>query len=294
MHRSLTWLALLSHLIGCGSTNDATALPKDQSQEAKEPSAEFVPLGSGACPELADGYVTFSPSGIEPRRVRLWLDPAAANPGPLVFYWHGMGSKPEEATYGLGSGTVASILEKGGVVAAPEHDPAAGQFPWFLTTGAGREDDLLLADEVLACIAEGRGLDMRRIHSVGMSAGGLQTTQFSYRRSGYLASVVTYSGGKIGVPDDQDPSNPLSAMIFHGGAKDIVILKFMDTSLAFHDDLGAAGRFSFVCDHGLGHKIPLDARGAVGQFLFDHPFGTAPSPYVGGLPEGFPSYCMLD
>ncbi|MBM4358775.1 MAG: hypothetical protein FJ096_11790 [Deltaproteobacteria bacterium] len=280
-------------LVGC-SSSEAPSLEPDDRTLRTAPLAEFLPEASGTCPELEDGYVTFAPAGLPPRRVRLWFDPAVTTPGPLLFYWHGMGSKPEEATYGLGTDTLDALRAKGGIVAAPEHDPAAGQFPWFLTTGAGREDDLLVADEVLACVRAKRGVDLRRIHSVGMSAGGLQTTQFSYRRSGYVASVVTYSGGKVGFPSDQDPMNPFAAMIVHGGPKDIVILKFMDTSLAYHADLTETGRFSFVCGHTLGHKIPMDARASVGVFLDAHPFGTSPSPYASGLPAGFPAYCALD
>ena len=42
-----------------------------------------------------------------------------------------------------------------------------------------------------------------------------------------------------------------------------------------------------------GHTIPTDARDSIGQFFDDHPFGTTPSPYAGGLPGGFPGYCSL-
>ena len=258
------------------------------------PLAEFLPTPTGVCPTLADGYVTFAPLGIAPRRVRLWLDPAVATPGPLIFYWHGTGSKPEEAPYGLGEPTVDAVKAAGGMVAAPEHDVKAAQFPWYLTMGAGREDDLLVADEVLACAREQRGVDERRIHVAGMSAGGLQTVQMAYRRSGYVASVVPFSGGLLGYPDDQDPENRFSAMIFYGGTKDQVIVNFQKLSLALHDELKATGRFSLMCNHGLGHKIPLSARPFVWQFLRDHPFGTSPSPYADALPADAPDYCALD
>ena len=289
------FLALVGAL-GCDSSGSVTSSSSATGglPQRTEPLAERMPKASGSCPTLEDGYVTFAPEGVAPRRVRLWLDPQVTTPGPLVFYWHGMGSEPEEAPYGLGKDGLDALLAKGGILAAPEHDPAAGQFPWFLTLGAGRDDDLRVADEVLACIDAVRGVDKRRIHSLGFSAGALQTTQLSYRRSGYIASVVTYSGGKIGYPDDQDPSNPFAAMIFHGGPKDVVITKFAQISEAYHEDLKSTGRFSFVCDHGLGHKVPMDARPAVARFFEDHPFGTAPSPYAKGLPEGTPAYCSLD
>jgi hypothetical protein len=57
---------------------------------------------------------------------------------------------------------------------------------------------------------------------------------------------------------------------------------------------GAPGRFSFICDHGQGHTVPADGPKAAWQFLQDHPFGVAPEPYAGGLPDGFPKYCALE
>ena len=235
-----------------------------------------------------------TPDG-KPRDVQIWISDAAKTlDGPLIFYWHGTGSSPVvEPPYGIGGANVAAIKDQGGIIAAPYHDPAAGQFPWFLTGGTGPEDDLRVADEILACAIEKVGVDTRHIHSMGMSAGGLNTTQMSYRRSGYLASVVTYSGGLLGMPPNQDPSNKFAAMIFHGGATDMVVIGFQAVSEAYRDNLKGSGHFAFICDHGMGHSIPTDAVDSVRRFFEDHPYGTDPSPYVSGLPAGFPSYCAL-
>jgi poly(3-hydroxybutyrate) depolymerase len=242
------------------------------------------------------GDVTFAPAGIAPRTVRIWIGPAAATrDGPLVFYWHGTGSSPSEAAYGLGQAVIDEITAAGGIVAAPYSDPAAGTFPWFLTTSRSRMDDLQVADEVLACARQSVGVDVRRIHAVGMSAGGLQTTQMSYRRSGYLASVVTYSGGLLsayGAPARQDPSNRFAALIFDGGAEDVVVISFQQASEAYWGELAGHQHFAAICDHGRGHAIPTDARTSVRDFFAAHPYG-ATSPYSGGLPATFPSYCAL-
>jgi predicted esterase len=253
-----------------------------------------LPTPTGKCPTLADGDVVFAPADIEPRSVRLWMsDAAATEDGPLVFYWHGTGSSPQEAEYGLGSDYIAQVVEQGGIVAAPSHDPAAGDFPWFLVLG-GREDDLLLADEVLACAIEQLGVDVTHIHTAGMSAGGLQTSQMSFRRSGYIASAAPYSGGILGVPPDQDPDNPLSAMIFHGGPDDEVIISFQQASETYQKAIADRGGFAFLCDHGMGHSIPQGAaQASVWKFFLAHPYGTRPSPYKDGLPDGFPDYCVL-
>jgi predicted esterase len=276
------------------SSTDVTTSTSGSTTGAEPVMPTMLPTPTGTCPELVDGDVMFAPAGIEPRAVRMWLSDAAATmDGPFVFYWHGTGSQPMEATYGLGNTYVDQVVAQGGIIAAPYHDPAAGQFPWFLVLGS-QEDDLILADEVLACAIEQLGVDERRIHTAGMSAGGLQTAQMSFRRSGYIASAVPYSGGVLVAPPDQDPSNPLAAMIFHGGVDDKVVISFKDASETYKAAIETRGGFGFICDHGMGHTIPQgDAQASVWKFFLDHPFGTKPSPYKDGLPAGFPDYCAL-
>jgi len=137
------------------------------------------------------------------------------------------------------------------------------------------------------------GVDLRRIHSIGMSAGGLQTTQMSFRRSGYLASVVTFSGGLLGAAPLQEQQNKFAAMIVHGGDSDVVGIGFKPISEAYRDALQTNGHFAFICDHGGGHSIPQDIQPSVSLFFADHPFGTSPSPYASALPGSFPVYCSL-
>jgi len=307
---ALPWLlvAVVAPLVGCGddeaADDDGTQSSSASSSgaggggggggSALSPAAEFIPTPSGSCPEFAQGTITVTPDG-KPRDVEIWISEVAAEKdGPLVFYWHGTGSSPTlEPPYGLGQDNVDAILAEGGIVAAAHAADDSGTFPWYLTTGGDNEGDLRVADEVLACAIEKVGVDLRRIHSIGMSAGGLNTTQMSWRRSGYLASVVTYSGGELSKPEVQDPSNKFAAMIFHGGDSDTVIIDFKPISEKYRDTLRADGHFAFICDHGMGHDIPVDAVDSVHQFFVDHPFGTQPSPYAEGLPAGFPSYCSL-
>lgn len=253
-----------------------------------------LPAPTMPCPTLVDGTVEFHPEGLEaPRDVRIWLDPDAAAQfdGPVVFYWHGTGGSPQEALVGLGELGIQEILDAGGIVVAPTHDPMAGIFPWYLVL-EDKPNDLLLADEVLACAREQLGVDARRIYSLGFSAGGLHTAQMSIRRSSYLAAAVPYSGGLIfgAMPAFEDPANKFSAMIFHGGGSDVVVVGFEQASNDYAAYLGANDNFSLVCDHGGGHQIP-DVQDSVMQFLSDHPYGTAPSPYAQGIPDDFPPYC---
>lgn len=257
-----------------------------------EPAPQFMPTSSGNCPQLVDGMLTFSPPGVAAREAQVWVGDPAID-GPLIFYWHGNGSSPNEVNFGLGAGVIEAVKAQGGMIVAPTSDPSSGQFDWFLTTGDGAETDLVLADEILACGIEQVGIDTRRIHSIGMSAGGLNTSQMSYRRSGYLASIVAYSGGKLGSPPIQDESNKLPAMLFHGGPQDVVIINFKTISEALRDDMQARGHFVFICDHGTGHTIPPGSGDHAWQFFQDHPFGTSPDAYQDALPATFPAYCAL-
>ena len=275
-----------------GAEDSASALA-DTSASLAQPSPTFIPKPTGPCPEFKDGTLTFQPAGVPARSVRIWMSDAAKTlDGPLVFYWHGTGSQPTEATTGIGTTQIEAIKAQGGIVAAPAHDPAAGTFPWFYVSSTSRDDDFRVADEILACAIQKVGINVSRIHSMGMSAGGLNTTHMSYRRSGYIASVATYSGGRTSTIPTQDPTNKFAAMIFHGGSSDQVVINFQTVSQNYYNDLKSKSQFAMICNHGRGHAIPTDARAAVWQFLQAHPFGTVPSPYAGGLPSTMPTYCQ--
>lgn len=285
-----------------GSSSEGTASQSDSTDSAsQEPTLSEpvdLPAVTGECPDMRDGgSMLFRRTGMNKHRlVQIWADPdAKGKKGPLVFYWHGTGMNPGEALVGLGP-LIQKVTAMGGVVAAPFRDPEAGVFPWFLVDDllGHRLDDLLLADEVLACAREQIGIDTRQIHTLGLSAGGLQSTQMSYRRSNYIASSVIYSGGLIiDPPPSAEPRNKFSSMIFHGGPADIVVLPFAMTSERYLKELLKAEQFGFMCEHLSGHIIPPGVSDSVWQFFMDHPFATE-SPYKkSGLPNGFPRYCKM-
>lgn len=317
---SITAAALSALLTACGgnaagggATNESggdaggqaamtrpDAAPDGGGGETSVPDGPAPPLPSpsGTCPAFVNGMATFTVNG-EERQAKIWIDEdaSAAKDGPLILYWYGTAGSPDQVEKNVVSGTgallpegVARITGAGGIVVAPVHNMADSvTFPWIQANGA----DLPLADEIVACAEQEAGIDDRHIHSLGFSAGALFTAQLSYARSSYLASVATYSGGG-GSPDtNEDPSNKFAAMILFGGMSDMLVLNFGDQSQTYYDDLTAAGHFAFLCNHGGGHRIPDGAQASVIQFFFDHPYGTDPSPYAGGLPAGFPSYCTL-
>ena len=286
-------IVLAAALTACA----APASPGDPAPDAADPTmppgaAPVLPAPTGTCPALVPGDVMFAPAGIAPRMVKLAFDPAKQS-GELLLYWHATGSGPAEAAYALGA-THAAIIARGGVIATPSSDPAAGQFEWFVVNGSPRTDDFVLADEIVGCFAAAHRIDPTHVHSMGMSAGALQTTVLSFFRSRYIASVATYSGG---LPSGFDPAlqnadNKFAALIFDGGASDAVFgVDFKAASEAYQARLVATGHFVALCDHGKGHAIPLDAAPSVAQFFTANPYGAWPSPYAAGLPASFPAYC---
>jgi hypothetical protein len=256
-----------------------------------------IPVATGTCPTIANGDATFAPAGIPTRAVTISMsDAAKTKHGPLIFYWYATGSSVAEIPYALGT-TLTDIEAAGGIVVAPHADPNAGEFEWYAVNGSTKLDDFLVADEVVACIAQSVGIDTTHIHTMGMSAGAIQTTAMSYLRSSYVASVTTYSGGLVSgapAPASQDPSNKFAALIFDGGSSDMAFgVDFQAASQAYASNLSAAGHFTAVCDHGMGHSIPTAAAPSVWLFFQANGFGVSPSPYANGLPASFPSYCTL-
>jgi poly(3-hydroxybutyrate) depolymerase len=276
-----------------GSPADHAPTPSDGPAAAPDKAAvkgpKLLPKASKPCPAITEGQVTFL--GV---KVRIWVGKKpATTKGPLILYWHGTGTAPTEATFGLGQKNIDAIKAQGGLVAAPKGPTGlAGAKTGGIVWTSG---DFALADEIVACALKRVGIDTRRIHSMGMSAGGLHTAQLSYTRAGYLASVTTYSGGLIPIlppPASQDPTNKLPAMIMHGGDKDTMgTFSFKASSERYLKALRGKGHFAFICDHGQGHWLPPGGGAAAWRFFTDHPWGTSPSPYRAGLPSAIPSYC---
>jgi poly(3-hydroxybutyrate) depolymerase len=251
--------------------------------------AALLPVAKETCPAIASGNLTFLG-----QPVTIWAKtPSAAQSGPVVIYWYATGSNPQEAVRGLGQAAIDEIIAQGGLVAAPgatnRKGTNTGNGVWY--TG-----DFDTTDEVIACAIQQLHVDTSRIHAAGFSAGGLQTTRMSYDRSGYLASVVTYSGGTsgFGAGTPQDPGNVPAAMVVHGApGSDVVVIDFAQASAAFEADIMKRGGFSIDCNHGGGHMIPTGIAASTWTFMEDHPFHVSPEPYATSIPTTFPTYCKI-
>ncbi len=270
-----------------GGTGDGDSGTKPPPSEGGAPK---LPAVTGTCPTFKAGVLPFMAGG-EARTARIWIDEKAAKDkdGPVVFYWHGTGSSPAEAEYGLDSG-IATITALGGIVVGAIATNGGG-YPWLMET----ESTFKLVDEIVACAEQEIGIDERHIHSVGMSAGGLFTSALSFARSNLLASVAVYSGGGKGM--FAESKNKFPALVFFGGTGDIfqrngqVLADFAMLTSEYVKIMRDAGHFTIVCDHGGAHSIPPTGIPAVVPFFLAHPYGLQPSPYEAAFPAGLPAYC---
>jgi len=250
-----------------------------------------LPTASGDCPQIATGTVMVS--GVP---VVLWVgNKSATQKGPVFIYWHGTGGDGSLAAFDLDPTLRSEILGLGGVIAAPNGSTGmGGPVDW----GVWTLGDLAIADQIVACSIQQLNIDTHRIYTGGSSAGGLMAGAMTYQRSGYIAASNPNSGGLApwpGLGILQDPAHVPAVMTMHGKmGVDMVVIDFAQVSIAMDHDIVAKGGFAVDCDHGGGHTLaPADLKAAGWTFLKAHPYGTKPSPYAGGLPSGFPSYCTI-
>src|SRR5262245_39165707 len=102
-----------------------------------------IPMAPADCPEIKTGNIT-----VLGQSVTLWVGAKQeGKQGPIVFYWHGTGSSPMEATGGLGPGN-REVMAEGGVIASFSTSTGKGMNTgnnvWY--TG-----DFDMADQILAC-----------------------------------------------------------------------------------------------------------------------------------------------
>ena len=113
------------------------------------------------------------------------------------------------------------------------------------------------------------------------------------KRSRYIAAAFPNSGGLTFGGTFQDPTRVPAVLTMHGGSGDTVIINFQTTSQNLLN-LITPEAFGVDCNHNSGHcGAPAALTQAAWEFAKAHPFGTDPSPYVGGLPGTFPTYCTI-
>lgn len=242
----------------------------------------------GTCPTLEAGVNTGFAHAHGSHDVRIVLpdDPTGA---PVLFAWHWLGGSSADIVRYM---DLEGLAEREGVIVlAP--DSAGSAYEWEFVSPAEDNPDLALFVDLLACAHDQWGVDMSRIWTTGMSAGGLWTTFLTMHESEWLAASAPLSGGTF--PGSYaTPTDTLPVMVTWGGPDDTYgsDVNFQDLSLDFSGNLQADGHFVVECVHDRGHDLPPDATNLVWTFLSAHVKGE-PSPWADGLPSSMPDMCTI-
>lgn len=250
--------------------------------------APVIPEVTEECPTFRTGTITFMGLG----GIQMVAGAKAASAtAPMVFYWHGTGSRSSE--FGLMAGAVRSGVEtEGGVLVSFQGTTGGDALSGTSVFGRG---DLALVDQLAACAVRDHNVDPRRIFTTGCSAGGLFATNLAVLRSEYIAAAAPNSGGMTFPQQFQSEYTP-ALMTVHGApGRDVVIVDFSNTSRTADTTFSGRGGFVVNCNHGGGHCGGAGLAGDIWEFFEAHPYGVEPqpSPWTGGLPAGFSSECEI-
>lgn len=250
----------------------------------------LVDYSGGSCPDLSAEQVTDFLSAGEARTFYLDLPPDPVGK-PVLFLWHWLGGNATQARRAFDWTELAQTEDV--ILVTPES--CCSTFEWQFTFPSDETNlDLAFFDDVLSCLYQQYNVDLDRVWSTGMSAGGLWTTYLTVHRSQYLAATAPFSGGTDPIVAYTPPEDAIPVMVSWGGEADVLnIIDFNELNQTFVSELLADGHFVVSCDHGEGHTIPNGGPEAALEFLLDHPKGLSPEPYADGLPEDYPSYCAL-
>lgn len=254
-----------------------------------------LPTASGACPTFANGVVTVS-AGSGTIQAQTWMGTTGG--GPLILYWHATSSSATlEVPTALDT---AAVTAAGGMIVGFESATRTGTPSGNTGDDVWYTSDVAFADQVVACAIQQVHVDPRHIHAAGYSAGALQSVYMWFARSGYIASVISYSGGDVTIDEApfQDSAHAGAAIVAHGGAGVDVYATadFAAASASWETQIKQAGVLGIDCDDGQAHVYFArlsNLKPVAFQFFQDHPFGVKPEPYA-TLPSGFPSYCKID
>ena len=248
----------------------------------------IIPEISGECPTFKAGTSTATVLGIS---ATIIAGAQKDGTGSLLFYWYGTGGLGDVGF--LPQAVKDDLTSQGGIIFAQNQALNTGGD--CSGTGTFGIDDMKISDQVVACAVKNYGINPKRIYATGCSAGGLMTGCMGIMRSNYIAAVAPNSGGiTIGYGKLQNPMHAPDAITMNGGAGDNVIVNFGNTSEGYDNYILKYGGFAVNCIHSSGHcGAPPGLYGSAWQFLKDHPFGTKPSPYAGGLPSGFDPTCKI-
>ncbi len=286
---------------------------------AGAPTPPPLPQYAGTCPTLVAGMNTIVSSGV-PRKFVLVVPSALDTQTetlPLLFMWHYIGGSASSMVNNGDAQPAADELRM--LIAVPEKKgdvllPIANvdlAWPYMdFVTNARVEQEAVLFDDILACVAQQFPVQEQCVSSVGVSAGALWTAQLMQRRSSRLSSAIVISGG-VGptggfggfadVRGWTGSERPIPTIYGWGGSTDSCGgVSFEAGSHALGSKLEAQGSFVVECVHNCGHAAPpvdpMVGLRVLYKFVLDHPYWlpAGASPWTStGLPTGTPEWCGI-
>lgn len=273
-----------------------TAAETDADPVDPGPQPRVLAEPTGDCPDLTTPGSKHFVSNGEDRDFLIYYPDDRPEGMPLVFYWHPLGGTASMMVNYLDLDEVAR--DNGFALIVPD-SLDSNPFEWnFIGGEAEAADDLALFDDLRTCAVRQLGVDVRKVHATGMSAGGLWTTFLSIHRGDALASVLVMSGGTGNLVQYEAPAGEsFPALLMWGGPNDTfssgpLDINFQETTQTFSDSLRTDGHFVVHCEHDEGHDIPPEGLDVSVAWILPHVYGE-PSPWLGRDPSEMASYCTL-
>lgn len=297
--RALFLIVSICFLTACGSVDDsqintsgeATGSTTDVTSaepEGPEP-AELAVVTNGTCPDLSvAGTITWQSEGISRSAITIYPAEMTANM-PLIFVWHPLGATAALISNWLQLQRFADQHQV--IMVVPDLREGAQTWGFY----GDPSYDLAVYDDMRTCMSEQHDVDLYKVSTTGMSAGGLWSTYLVMHRSDSLATAFVMSGGTdpLTLPY-KTPAHNIPVLLTWGGTNDTwgqgsYLVEFEKTTQNFRDNLTNDGHHVMGCNHRGGHTIPSEAGIMSELWLLNHTYGK-PSPFLESI-EGFPDYC---
>ena len=297
--RALSLILSVCFLTACGEIEesqndvDTTATGETTEVDSAEPEgpapAALAPVAGGNCPDLSQaGTITWQSAGVQ-RSVITVYPTEMTDKMPVVFVWHPLGGNATMMVTYLQLQRFADQHQA--IMVVP--DLRAGAQTWGFY--GDPKYDLALYDDMRTCLSQQKDIDLYRISTTGMSAGGLWSTYLVMHRADSLASAFIMRGGTdpLTLPY-KTPTQQIPVLVTWGGSNDTwgqgaYLIEFEKTTENFRENLVNDGHFVVGCNHNGGHTIPSEAGVMSELWLLNHTYGK-PSPFLDSI-QGFPSYC---
>ena len=306
-------LAPLSFLLltACPASDDDTQ-PADSgdtgSEDTRPAPSPPVELSSGECPDLSASSTSSFLSSDTERTVTVVIPAEPTADMPVVFFFHGLlDTSVEPTSYHAEALQLQQEADaEGAIFVLPQSRTMTefGQTFYMWQVMDEDELDLVLYDDLRACLHQEFEVDLHRVSAMGFSGGALFTTVMARERGDTLSTMVEMSGGsdvEFSLASEDPiavygtPASDLPALLFSGGDEDgwptgFILVNFQEATDNLEAHLVADGLYTWRCRHNYGHTITWTEFELAKSWALAHSYGVA-SPYMGGAIDEQSEWC---